>query len=182
MRKLIFLSILALAFTACNNVGKFKESIESLSSDWESTTSQVMAVVDQVSQAQTQAKSAMETMQPSEELAAQLNEEQKDKIGELQQKVQEQMATLGDLSKEAFEFVNKWQENGEKLEALEEGLSSGNLPSDAQSTIDELRAMVETANEKVSSWSEQANGAKEAVSNATQSYNEIVASAGGEAQ
>ena len=51
MRKLIFLTILSVAFASCSNVGKYKEAIESLSSDWESATSQVKATVDQITEA-----------------------------------------------------------------------------------------------------------------------------------
>lgn len=179
MRKLIFLTILSVAFASCSNVGKYKEAIESLSSDWESTTSQVKATVDQITEAQNQATTALQNMNPSEEVAATLSDEQKNKIATVQQTVQSKVGDLGALAQQALEFIGKWQEEGEKLDALKEGLAGGKLPGDVQATIDSLKGMIGTAGEKVSEWASQVDSAKQAVASATQSYNDVI---GGGAQ
>lgn len=177
MRKLITFIILAVAFTSCSNVGKYKESIESLSAEWEASTAKVSGTVDQITQAQEQAKSVLESMSLPEGTA--LTDEQSSKIAELKQTVQSQMGNLGQLAQKAFEFVNQWQEEGEKLEALKDGLAEGKLPGDAQATIDSLKGMVGTAGEKVSEWENQLGSANEAVQAASNSYNEIIATVQG---
>ncbi|MCB0578773.1 MAG: hypothetical protein KDD10_05625 [Phaeodactylibacter sp.] len=179
MRKLILLSVLAVALASCSNVGKYKDAIESLSSDWESTTSQVTAVVDQINQAQAQAKSALEGMNPSEEVVAAFTDEQKTKLASLKQAVQGQMSDLGALSQQAFEFVSKWQEEGQKLTALKDGLASGKLPGDVQATIDSLKGLIGTAKENATTWAGKVESAQTTVASATQSYNSLV---GGMAQ
>lgn len=181
MRKLILFSVLAIALTACDSVGKYKESIESLAANWEETTTKVTGMIDQISGAQDMAKTALKSMNPSEEVMAAMSEEQTGQLNGLKEKVQAQMGSLGDLSKTAFEFVNKWQEEGKKLTALTEGLSEGKLPADAASTIESLKGMVEQGNEKVESWGEQVNSAKESVSEASNAYTEMVASLSTEA-
>ena len=100
------------------------------------------------------------------------------KLATLKQTVQSQMGNLGALAQQAFEFVTKWQEEGEKLTALKDGLSSGKLPGDVQATIDNLKGLVGSANGNVTAWTDQVNAAKEAVASATQSYNDMMAGAG----
>ncbi|MCO6480989.1 MAG: hypothetical protein J5I94_30375 [Phaeodactylibacter sp.] len=180
MRKLITLIILALAFSSCSNVGKFKESIESLSSEWETTTAKVSATVDQITQAQEQAKSVLDAMAVPE--GASLTEEQTNQVASLKQTVQDQMGNLGQLAQKAFEFVEQWQNEGEKLDALKSGLAEGKLPGDVQATIDSLKGLVGTAGEKVSEWEGQVNSANEAVQSAADSYNEIIATVQGPAE
>lgn len=176
MRKLILFTILAIALTSCSNVGKYKEAIDTLSSNWESTTSEVTSAVDQITQAQEMAKSALASMNPPAEVAATLNEEQTGKLNLLKQATQAQMGDLGALAQQAFEFVTEWQAEGEKLTALKDGLSSGKLPGDVQGTIDSLKGLVDTAGENVTTWTGKVNAAKEAVASAQQSYTDLIAS------
>ena len=176
MRKLIILSLLAAALASCSNVAKYKEAIETLSADWEATTSKVSATVSQITEAQDQAKTALQAISPSEEASASLTEDQSMKIGELQGVLQEQMGNLGQLAQKAFEFVNQWQEGSEKLEDLKTGLAEGKLPADAQSTIDNLKEMVTTAGEEVKGWESEVNTAKEAIKKVTDTYNELIGS------
>ncbi|MCG8332084.1 MAG: hypothetical protein MI974_30650 [Chitinophagales bacterium] len=176
MRKLIVFSILALAFTACSNVGQYKEAIEGLSSNWEETTTKVSGVVDQISQAQEMAKSALASMSPSEEIVAQMSEEQTSTLNGIKESVQAQMGGLGELSKTAFEFVNKWQAEGETLKGLTDGLSNGKLPKDVQTTIDGLKGIVDEANTNVEGWNGQLGSAKEAVGAAVQAYTDLMGS------
>lgn len=176
MRKLFLFAIVAFVLTSCSNVGKYKEAIETLSSDWESTTSQVTGAVDQITQAQEMAKSALASMNPSEEVAATLNEEQTGKLNILKQATQAQMGDLGTLAQQAFEFVTKWQSEGEKLTALKDGLSSGKLPGDVQGTIDSLKGLISTAGENVTTWTGKVDAAKQAVASAQQSYTDLIAS------
>lgn len=177
MRKLITITILALAFSSCSNVGKYKESIETLSAEWEASTAKVSAAVDQITQAQEQAKSVQEAMVLPE--GASLTEEQSAKVATIQQTVQEQMGKLGELAQQAFEFVDQWQQEGEKVEALKDGLSEGKLPGDVQATIDNLKSMVATAEEKAVNWESQANDANKQVQAAADSYNAIIATVQG---
>ncbi len=177
MRKLILLTMVAAVLASCSNVGKYKEAIESLSSDWDSTTSQVTAVVDQITQVQGQAKAALEGMNPSEKALSMMTEEQTGKLDMLKQTLQSQIGDLGALAQQAFEFVTKWQEEGNKLTALKDGLASGKLPDDVQATIDSLKGLVGTAGENVTAWTEKANAAKQAVDSASQSYTELMAGA-----
>ncbi|MCB0551646.1 MAG: hypothetical protein KDD19_29035 [Phaeodactylibacter sp.] len=177
MRKLIILSILSIALASCSNVGKFKEAIETLSTDWEGTTAKVTAVVDQINATQAQAKSALESMNPSEEVAATLNDDQKAKLAIIQQTVQSQMGELGTLAQKAFEFVSQWQTEGEKLTALKDGLAAGKLPGDVQATIDSLKELMGTAEQNVTNWTGMVDGAKTAIASATQSYNDLIGGA-----
>jgi chromosome segregation ATPase len=176
MRNLILFSVLAIALTSCSNVGKYKESIEGLAGNWEETTTKVTAMVEQINGAQQLAKSALASMNPSEEVVAEMSEEQTASLNGLKEKVQSQMASMGELSKTAFEFVNKWQEEGKKLNGLTEGLTSGKLPGDVETTLESLKGMVESANEKVENWGEQVNAAKESVASASQEYTNLISS------
>lgn len=175
MRKLILLSLLTLTF-ACNNVAKFEEPINTLSSEWDAATTQVTEVVNKISQTQDMAKSALAAMNPDETVMAKLNDEQKGKIEELKQGLQGQIANLGQLAQTAFEFVNNWQKEGEKLTALKDGLAGKKLPKDVQTTIDSLKTLVGSANDSIASWGGQITAASDAVNQASQSYNELISS------
>ncbi|MCB0570149.1 MAG: hypothetical protein KDC66_10315 [Phaeodactylibacter sp.] len=177
MRNLILVSLLALAFS-CSNVGKFQEAINTLSTDWDAATAQVTEAVNKISQTQDMAKSALSAMNPDETVMAKLTDEQKTKIDELKQGVQGQMASLGQLAQTAFEFVSKWQKEGENMEALKEGLANKKLPKDVQATIDNLKAMATTGTENAASWNEQASAAADAANQASQAYNELISAAG----
>ncbi|MCB0552777.1 MAG: hypothetical protein KDD02_04435 [Phaeodactylibacter sp.] len=175
MRKLILLSLLTLAFS-CNNVGKFQEAINTLSSDWDAATAQVTDVVGKISQSQELGKTALQTVNPDEMAMAKMNDEQKAKVESIKQSLQEQIGSLGQLAQSAFEFVNKWQTEGEKLTALKEGLANKKLPKDVQATIDSLKSMADTATQNASSWNEQVASATAAINQASQSYNDLMSS------
>jgi chromosome segregation ATPase len=176
MRKLIMFSVFAFAFTACSNVAQYKDAIDTLSTDWESTTAKVTAMVEQISQTQTMAKSALDAMAPSEEITAQMSEEQTGVLNGLKEQLSGQLGSIGDLSKTAFEFVNKWQSEGENLKALTDGLTAGKLPEDPQGMIDSLTGLVGEGNTNVESWGEQVNTIKEAVASASASYSSLISS------
>lgn len=176
MRKLILFSVLALAFTSCSNVAQYKDAIDTLSGDWEGTTAKVTAMVEQISQTQTMAKSALDAMAPSEEITAQMSDEQTNLLNGLKEEVSGQLGSVGDLSKTAFEFVSKWQSEGENLNALTDGLTAGKLPEDAQGMIDGLTGLVQEGNTNVETWGEQVNTIKEAVTAASASYSSLIGS------
>ena len=176
MRKLILFSVLALAITSCSNVAQYKDAIEALNGEWGGTTAKVTAMVEQISQTQAMAKSALDAMAPSEEITTQMSEEQTNLLNGLKEQVTGQLGSVGDLSKTAFEFVSKWQSEGENLKALTDGLTAGKLPEDPQGMIDSLTGLVQEGNTNVESWGEQVNTIKEAVSAASTSYSSLISS------
>jgi hypothetical protein len=72
--------------------------------------------------------------------------------------------------KTAFEFVNKWQHGGEQLASLNDGISSGKLPENADNKIQELQEILTIGNANLENWTNQINTTKEVINTATQGY------------
>ncbi|HMQ50069.1 MAG TPA: hypothetical protein PKA00_21765 [Saprospiraceae bacterium] len=175
MRKLIFLFLLTGVFS-CNNVAKYKDAINGLATDWDATTATVSGLIEKITAVQTQAKDLMTSMNPSEEAAAAMNEQQTATLNDLKQGLQANLGTLGEMSKTAFEFVSKWQSEGEKLTALKDGLAAGKLPKDVQATIDSLKATAEEGKSKVGEWEGGLENTQDMVQKAAAAYQQLMAS------
>lgn len=175
MRKLIFLFLVTSVFS-CNNVAKYKDAITGLATDWDATTATVTGLVEKITGLQNQAQNLMTSMNPSEEVAAAMNEQQTATMNDLKQGLQANLGTLGEMSKAAFEFVSKWQTEGEKLTALKDGLAAGKLPKDVQATIDSLKATAEEGKSKVSEWEGALENNQDMVQKAAAAYQQLMAS------
>lgn len=176
MRRLIFFSMLALVLSSCSNVAQFKEPVETLINDWEATTGKIMTVMEQITQMQNAATTTLNAMSPSEEIFEQMNDDQKATLSNLVQQVQLQVGSLGNTSKKAFEFVNKWQQGGEQLSTLNDGISNGELPENPEAMIKELQGLLSTGNTNIENWTNQTSAAKEAINSATQGYTSLMES------
>jgi hypothetical protein len=170
MPKSILLPIILLVLTSCSNVAQYKETLDTLTNDWKATAGQIMTVIEQITQMQNTATTTLNAMSPSEEITAQMTEEQTATLNNLKQQVQVQIGALGEASKTAFEFVNKWQHGGEQLASLNDGISSGKLPENADNKIQELQEILTIGNANLENWTNQINTTKEVINTATQGY------------
>ena len=173
MQKFLLFAVLTFVLASCSNVGKYKEAIESLSGDWDSTTNAVVAIGEKITTAQNSWNTMQESMVVTDEMTENLGE---DVLGQITELVAGNGAIsdqFGDLSKGVFEFVSNWEEKGKKLTELKEGLAGGKLPGDVQGTIDELTNLVSEGKTKVSGWEEGLASAQAAAQSAMTKFKDL---------
>lgn len=167
MKNLLAIAVFALFLSSCNNVAKYAESINGLSTNWDAATNAATELVNKVNEAQeifnnNKAQMAIpEGMEVPEEQAAQLNNLKNQYMGYGEQ--------FSAISSEVSGFVSSWQEKAQEMTALKDGLAAGKIEGDVQAKVDELKGQVEEATTKVGTWSEQLEGLK---TTATETYNQ----------
>lgn len=177
MQKFFLFAVLTLFLASCSNVGKFKDSIETLSGDWDSTTSAIVALSEKVTTAQNSWNQAKAGMAITEEMQSTLGEDVLGQITELvagNGAINEQ---FGGLSSGIFEFVANWEEKGKMLTALKDGLTAGKLPENPQASIDELTALIAEGKEKMGGWETALTGAQSAAQGALARFTELTSGA-----
>ncbi len=167
MRYHFYLCALLFGLAACGGVqDRQEEAIQELSKKWDQATLEVTEAVNRVAEAQEAANEMAQQLAEAKNLSSQAREQ----FNTLEQNLRTQSETLAELSQEAFEFVNRWQEGADRLNLLKEGVKEGELPSNTQSTIEDLQAMIETGQARAKEWTRAAMEAEMVVVDAQDAY------------
>jgi chromosome segregation ATPase len=161
MKKILFAALAGLFLVACNSVAKYETPIQSLSTQWDSTATVVGNFAALVGQEIQNAQNMQAGMQLPEDVTKKMKEEQLGKMQELQASFQAQSNVLTEINNEVNAFVATWDEKGQSLTGLKDGLAAGKLNKDVDATISELQTVVSDAGSKVAAWTEKLNAAKE---------------------
>jgi len=160
MKKVLFVAVAGLLLAACNNVEQFRAPIESLTTQWDSTTNVVTNFATLLDQeiANAQAQAAGFTL--SEDMMKKLKEEQKARLAELGSQYQQESQGLNAIKSDLEAFVQSWTEKSNTLTSLKDGLANKKLDENVEATISELQTAVSDAGTQVASWTERLNTVK----------------------
>ena len=175
MKKLIAFALPLLFLVACNSVEKYRSGIESLTTQWDQTTTSVTEVAAMVSAEQTSFQENLSTLAVAEDAMAKVKEDKKTMVMDAYNALQTSGTSFSAISGEINDFVANWTSKAEEVNMLKEGLASGKLEGDVTAQIAELTNMVTDAGTKVTSWKEQIEAAKTAIAAKQQEYQTVVA-------
>ena len=163
MKKMLLAAVAGLLLVACNNVKKYEVPIQTLASQWDSTQTVVGNFAALLNQEIQNAQNMQAGMQLPEDATKKMKEEAMGKLQELQASFQSQANVLAEINNEVAAFVASWDEKGQSLTALKDGLAAGKLDKEVDTTISDLQTVVSDAGAKVASWTEKLNAAKAAM-------------------
>lgn len=174
MKKTIFTLAILFAMAACDSVGQFREPIQNLASDWENATSQVSEFANNLQAQQQEHKSLMDNMQLSEEMKEKLGDAGMKTVQDMQAKLASYGNTYEDLGNQVEAFLSQWEEKGETLNSLQEGLESGSLPTDVQEKITSLKDMVANVEPTLSDWQTKLQATTQGVQSTAERYQSML--------
>lgn len=173
MRTLFVMSAFALLLVSCSSVESLKEPVESLTTDWENTTTMVTDFVDNLQATQQELQNQFAEMTVPEGLT--LSEESENQVSELKEDYQEEMGSITELSGEVSSFIGDWQAQAEKLTELKTGLESSALGADAMTTVQDLQAMVAAGKEDLEGWQGELADIRENTADMAEQFHTLMA-------
>ncbi|MEM1218144.1 MAG: hypothetical protein AAGH79_04500 [Bacteroidota bacterium] len=180
MRNFLAVTLAALFLASCSNVAQYKESIEGLSTNWETATQSVTNLSGQIEEVTANWASMQEKMTMDEEEMADMSDEAKMKMEEIAGQYMGQGKALTGLSQSVLNFVGDWEEKTATLNSLKEGLAAGKLPEDVEGTIASLTEAVSGATANVTEWTGTLDGIKAAINGIMEQYKTAADAAGAE--
>ncbi len=175
MKKLIAFALPLLFLVACNSVEKYRSGIESLTTQWDQTTTSVTEVAEMVSAEQSTFQQSLTSMAIADEAMASMKDDKKTMVMDAFNAFQTSGTSFSAISAEINDFVTNWTSKAEEVNALKEGLANGTLDGDVTAQIAELTNMVTDAGTKVTSWKEQIETAKAAIASKQMDFQTVVA-------
>lgn len=173
MRTLFVIGALALFFSSCSDVERFRAPIESLSTEWENTTAMATEFVNTLQTTQRDLQDKFAQLSVPEELT--LSEASADQVAELKDDYQEELSSLTDLSQEVSTFISDWQGKEEMLNELKEGLAAGNLGGSTMGTIEAVQTNIEEAKSTIEDWQGELEDIRANNSEILESFSELIA-------
>lgn len=153
MKNVMLLLAVVVALSSCNNIEQLRQPIETLSSNWDSTTTQVTDLLGQVNSEAIKAEAMVKRLEFSDSAASNLSEDVKSQAASIQQDFKAKMEELSTLKSGMSEFATTWKEKASDLEALTSGLQAGQLPEGAAGSVKNLQDMISTAQTNLTDWS-----------------------------
>lgn len=152
LMKQLILFILPVLMIACKGVEQHRANIEELSADWETTTKEITDFQAQVSNDFTQYNQALAAIHPDDATRAAMTPDQVTAWEASQKPATDALNAYPPFQKKISDFMTTWTEKSEEVTALKDGLASGKIEGDVDARIADLRAMITTANENLTSW------------------------------
>lgn len=177
MKKILLAAVAGLILVACNNTAKFKAPIESLATQWDSTTTVVANFATMLTQEIANVQAMASGMTVTDEAKAKLDDAGKAKLAEIETGWAAESAGLNAANEEVTAFVTAWGEKAQKLNALKEGLAAGKLGKETDATIAELTTAVTDAGTSVAAWTEKVNAAKAKLAELAKQHGDLFAPA-----
>lgn len=154
MRKLLFLLPFTL-FIACENVGKYAETIQSLSGDWSSTSEAVTGLMGNITETQGDISQMLSEMAIGEDLQSSLEQGVLDQLAGFRDQVSNQGAGLTGLLEKVNTFKGEWEEKAETLQEIKDQLETGKVPEGIEESLNSIRETIASGQTSVSEWEPQ---------------------------
>ena len=118
MKKLIAFALPLLFLVACNSVEKYRSGIESLTTQWDQTTTTVTEVAEMVSAEQANFQQNLSTMAIADEAMAKIKDDKKTMVMDAYNAFQTSGTSFSAISGEINDFVSNWTSKAEEVNAL----------------------------------------------------------------
>ena len=177
MRNVLIVFSLVGLFMSCDQTAKYQAPIEQLAASWDSTTTTVQSFTEALQASQQEWHNTLPSLQLADDLKASLDESGQSQLTALHETFQGFTTAYEEVGQEVNTFIAQWQEQTAQLVALQEGLTSGQLPADAQEQINALTEAVPVAKANVADWTSRVETTKGFIADATQQYQDLTAAA-----
>ena len=163
MQKFTAVLVALIFFTvSCGeSVEKYRNEIETLSTNWQETTNMVTDLLGKVQGEQSKAQTMLAQMEMPEGFT--MTQDEVQEAQKLKATVQEKVGTLSSMVQTISAFAQDWQSKASEVEALTGALTSGEVGEGMEAKIESLKSTVDDARNKVDEWNS-------AYDDATQSY------------
>ncbi len=151
MKKLFFFLLPLLVF-ACKGVEQHRASIEGLSANWDNTTKAITDFQAMVSADLTNYTKNLAAIQPDDASRAKMTPAQVIAWEASQKTVTDALGAYAPLKKTVDDFMATWSAKSAEVTELKDGLTKGKIEGDVNAKINELNAMIATANENLTAW------------------------------
>lgn len=152
MKNLLFLLLPAFIIACGGGVEQYRASVETLVTQWDSTTASVTELSSNISNDLSEISKSASELTISEEAMAKMKPEQVTEWQTAQQNFTQSLQGYAPLRTEIGEFTKAWGEEATKVQSLKEGLESGQLPADVATQVDSLNTLITQAKENVATW------------------------------
>ncbi len=173
MKKLTLFVFITL-LVACNNQEKIKKAIETLGPEWDATSSLVKALPDKINGIQSTWNSWEAEMQIKNEWKARLGADQLAQLNSQIESIKSQGQAMESLTKEVDEFTTQWEAKDKTMAELSDGLSSGNIPKDAQTKITTLQSLIGESKNKIPAWEATLDSIQASSQSAYEAFSKLV--------
>ncbi len=176
MKHLFLLVAAVMAFATCtsNSTDRYADQINSLSKDWNATTTAATDFAKTLKAEVETWKDMYAGMYAEKSFIETLTEEQQQRLNELKTTCAGHGELYKNMAAEVDQFVKDWSEDSKKMAKLREGLESRYLPPALTESIDPLRKKMETAQQQISQWQETLASTKESCFDTCGEYASIV--------
>ena len=174
MKKVLFAALAGVLLLACNNAGKYKDSINALSEQWNAATTTVSNFANLLSQEIGNIEPMTAAVEPPVDKKGKVDEAKKAELDKISAAMGAEKQALGALSAEVNTFVAAWGEKAKKLEDLKAGLEKGKLGEGTEAIISELQAAAGEASTQVGTWTEKMNAAKQNIMGLAKQQGEVL--------
>ena len=141
----LLLTVLLFIVPGCAGPDGQKDALIATVGEWDDATAQVTNAINRVAEVQESATEMLAGLQG---------------MPELKESLSLQVEVLNGLSQEAFEFVNRWQEGADQLNAIKEQAAEGSMPSGAEEELQRLQELIKAGRAKAREWNQSAEEAE----------------------
>lgn len=160
MKKMLFLLLPVLMVACGGGVEQYRAGIETLTADWDATTSAVTEFSNSVAGDLSSFSQLAGSLQLSEDVVKKLKPEQTTQWQNAQGALTQALQAFAPIRTQVGEFSKSWGEKAVEVQALKDGLAAGKLEGDVTGQIAGLTALVAQAKESLAGWQTAHTAAK----------------------
>ena len=158
MKNLFFILSAAFLVVSCApNVEQYRESIESLTTEWNAFTPMVEETVNNVQMVK-DVFSGMGEMMPT--MTEGMDASAMESVQALTEEYNSAMTAINDLQTTVGSFAETCMGKKETIDALNAGLESGAIDMDVAATVQEMTTMMTEGKTQMEAWNKATNGMK----------------------
>lgn len=154
MKKLFFLSLIAITVFSCKNVEQYKAGIEELGTKWDATTAAVTEFSTMVDASTAAFNANFDSLGVDSVYMSKLKGADLDKVKMAVEAYKTSGAGLTEISTKLAEAKTAWEAKAGEVTALKDGLAAGKLEGDVTAKIAELTNFIATNDTTLTSLKE----------------------------
>ena len=155
--RILFFFILALGFSACQNLDEYKPSIEQLQNDWTAQTAMVDSLQREIEKQKTDFLNEQKAFKFDVNVVGSMVPEKSIRFKEAEKACHYAINGYATITAEMATYLTEWQKQTQEMDALSSGLKKGKIDGDIPSRIADLRAKIEESQQKMTTWKSNAN-------------------------
>ena len=154
MKKLFFLSLIAVSVFSCKNIEQYKAGIDELGTKWETTTAAVTEFSTMVDASNAAFTANFDSLGVDSTFMSKLKGADLDKVKMAVEAYKTSGAGLTEIAGKLAEAKTAWEAKAGEVTALKDGLAAGKLEGDVTAKIAELTNFITSNESQLATWKE----------------------------